>query len=126
MSVCIFFVSLSVSGQLNEQKMGASPAPFCGALNEPVTTVPLLSTPDLEALCGTSSPSKSLNKSSSSSSALLSYLISKSLPASSTPVILSSCTAAVDLQASDSLTASPFCSLPPSPAPPGTKQLTAC
>ncbi|XP_056592349.1 EH domain-binding protein 1-like protein 1 isoform X2 [Triplophysa dalaica] len=110
--------TVPVSGQLNEQKTGASPAPFCGALNEPVTTVPLLSTPDLEALCGTSSPTKSLNKSSSSSSALLSYLISKSLPASSTPVILSSCTPAVDLQASDSLTASPFCSLPPSPALP--------
>ncbi|KAA0703997.1 EH domain-binding protein 1-like protein 1 [Triplophysa tibetana] len=116
-SLCPATGTVPVPAQLNEQKMGASPAPFCGALNEPVTTVPLLSTPDLEALCETSSTSKSLNKSPSSSSALLSYLLGKSLPASSTPVILSSCTPAVALQGSDSLTASPFCSPPPSALP---------
>ncbi|XP_057176776.1 nascent polypeptide-associated complex subunit alpha, muscle-specific form isoform X17 [Triplophysa rosa] len=117
-SLCPSTGTVPVSAQLNEQKMGASPAPFCGALNEPVTTVPLLSTPDLDALCETSSPSKSLYKSSPPSSALLSYPISKPLPASSTPVILSSCTSAVDLHASDSLTASPCCSPPPSAALP--------
>lgn len=121
-SVCILLLSFSASAQLNEQKMATSTAPFCGTLNESMTTVPLLSKPDLEALCETSSPSKSLYKSSLPSSALISYP-SKPLPASSTSVTVPSSTPAVAM--SDSLAASPCCSPPPSAALQGTKQLSA-
>nr|XP_055064401.1 mucin-2 isoform X9 [Misgurnus anguillicaudatus] len=103
---------------LNEQKMAVSTPYFCTSFTEPVTPVPLLSTPDLDALCETSDPFKSLYKSSPPSSAPLCYLTSKPIPASSTPVILSSSSPAVALSTSDSLAASPCCSPEPSAAQP--------
>ncbi|XP_073730387.1 EH domain-binding protein 1-like protein 1 isoform X10 [Misgurnus anguillicaudatus] len=103
---------------LNEQKMAVSTPYFCTSFTEPVTPVPLLSTPDLDALCETSDPFKSLYKSSPPSSAPLSYLTSKPIPASSTPVILSSSSPAVALSTPDSLAASPCCSPEPSAARP--------
>ncbi|XP_065114227.1 uncharacterized protein ehbp1l1b isoform X4 [Paramisgurnus dabryanus] len=103
---------------LNEQKMAVSTPYFCTSFTEPVTPVPLLSTPDLDALCETSDPFKSLYKSSPPSSAPLSFLTSKPIPASSTPVILSSSSPAVALSTPDSLAASPCCSPEPSAARP--------
>ncbi|XP_051971720.1 EH domain-binding protein 1-like protein 1 isoform X7 [Xyrauchen texanus] len=86
-----------VSAELNEWKMSVSTSPyFCASLNEPVNPVPLLSSPDLEALCETSCPSKSL--------------------ISSTSVILLSTTPALALSTTDALTAAPCSSTQPSPA----------
>nr|XP_055064395.1 EH domain-binding protein 1 isoform X3 [Misgurnus anguillicaudatus] len=111
-------LSLKGPAHLNEQKMAVSTPYFCTSFTEPVTPVPLLSTPDLDALCETSDPFKSLYKSSPPSSAPLCYLTSKPIPASSTPVILSSSSPAVALSTSDSLAASPCCSPEPSAAQP--------
>ncbi|XP_065114218.1 uncharacterized protein ehbp1l1b isoform X3 [Paramisgurnus dabryanus] len=111
-------VSLKGPAHLNEQKMAVSTPYFCTSFTEPVTPVPLLSTPDLDALCETSDPFKSLYKSSPPSSAPLSFLTSKPIPASSTPVILSSSSPAVALSTPDSLAASPCCSPEPSAARP--------
>ncbi|XP_048035371.1 EH domain-binding protein 1-like protein 1 isoform X2 [Megalobrama amblycephala] len=101
--------SVPAFAELNEQTMAVSTSPFFSVpLNEPVTPVPLLSKPDLEALCETSCPSGQLSKPPPSAS--LSFSISKPLPVSFTPATISSSTSALALSTTDTLTNAPCCS----------------
>ncbi|XP_016383837.1 uncharacterized protein ehbp1l1b isoform X7 [Sinocyclocheilus rhinocerous] len=103
--------SAIVSTQLNEQTMDVSTSPFFSVpLNESVTPVPLLSSPDLEALCETSCTSSQLPKPPLPPSVPVSYPISKPLPASFTPAAVSSSTPALALSTTDACTAAPCCS----------------
>ncbi|XP_059394946.1 EH domain-binding protein 1 isoform X5 [Carassius carassius] len=102
---------LKVSTQLNEQTMDVSTSPFFSVpLNESVTHVPLLSRPDLEALCETSCTSSQLPKPLLPPSVPVSYPISKPLPASFTPAVVSSSTSALALSTTDANTDAPCCS----------------
>ncbi|XP_042588538.1 protein piccolo isoform X3 [Cyprinus carpio] len=104
-------VLLKVSTQLNEQTMDVSTSPFFSVpLNESVTPVPLLSRPDLEALCETSCTSSQLPKPPLPPSVPVSYPVSKPLPASFTPAAVSSSTPALALSTTDAHTAAPCCS----------------
>ncbi|XP_042621074.1 EH domain-binding protein 1-like protein 1 isoform X2 [Cyprinus carpio] len=101
---------LKVSTQLNEQMMAVSTSPFFSVpLNESVTPVPLLSRPDLEALCETSCTSSELPKSPLPPSVPVSYPISKPLPASFNPAAVSSSTPSLALSTTDAHTAAPCC-----------------
>ncbi|XP_016348991.1 EH domain-binding protein 1-like protein 1 isoform X10 [Sinocyclocheilus anshuiensis] len=103
--------TVPVSTQLNEQTMDVSTSPFFSVpLNESVTPVPLLSRPDLEALCETSCTSSQLPKPPLPPSVPVSYPISKPLPASFTPAAVSSSTPALALSTTDACTAAPCCS----------------
>ncbi|XP_016383832.1 uncharacterized protein ehbp1l1b isoform X2 [Sinocyclocheilus rhinocerous] len=103
--------TVPVSTQLNEQTMDVSTSPFFSVpLNESVTPVPLLSSPDLEALCETSCTSSQLPKPPLPPSVPVSYPISKPLPASFTPAAVSSSTPALALSTTDACTAAPCCS----------------
>ncbi|XP_026075584.1 uncharacterized protein LOC113054329 isoform X3 [Carassius auratus] len=102
---------LKVSTQLNEQMMAFSSSPFFSIpLNESVTPVPLLSRPDLEALCETSCTSSQLPKSPLPPSVTVSYPIIKPLPASFTPAAVSSSTPSLTLSTTDARTTAPCCS----------------
>uniref|UniRef100_A0A8C1TD36 EH domain binding protein 1-like 1b n=1 Tax=Cyprinus carpio TaxID=7962 RepID=A0A8C1TD36_CYPCA len=102
--------SAIVSTQLNEQMMAVSTSPFFSVpLNESVTPVPLLSRPDLEALCETSCTSSELPKSPLPPSVPVSYPISKPLPASFNPAAVSSSTPSLALSTTDAHTAAPCC-----------------
>ncbi|KAK7125780.1 hypothetical protein R3I93_021218 [Phoxinus phoxinus] len=99
--------SVPAFAEVNERKMEASTSPFFSVpLNEPA--VPLLSKPDLEALCETSCPSSQLPKPPPPVS--LSYPISKPLPVSFTPATVSSSISALALSTSEALTNAPCCS----------------
>ncbi|XP_067253988.1 uro-adherence factor A isoform X1 [Chanodichthys erythropterus] len=101
--------SVPAFAELNERTMAVSTSPFFSVpLNEPVPPVPLLSKPDLEALCETSCPSGQLPKPPPSAS--LSFSISKPLPVSFTPATISSSTSALALSTTDALTNAPCCS----------------
>ncbi|XP_058644964.1 EH domain-binding protein 1-like protein 1 isoform X9 [Onychostoma macrolepis] len=103
--------TVPVSTQLNEQMMEVSTSPFFSVpLNESVTLVPLLSRPDLEALCETSCTSSQLPKPSLPASVPVSYPISKPLPVSFTPALVSSSTLALALSTTDAHTTAPCCS----------------
>ncbi|XP_042588551.1 EH domain-binding protein 1 isoform X15 [Cyprinus carpio] len=103
--------TVPVSTQLNEQTMDVSTSPFFSVpLNESVTPVPLLSRPDLEALCETSCTSSQLPKPPLPPSVPVSYPVSKPLPASFTPAAVSSSTPALALSTTDAHTAAPCCS----------------
>ncbi|XP_016085175.1 EH domain-binding protein 1-like protein 1 isoform X10 [Sinocyclocheilus grahami] len=103
--------TVPVSTQLNEQTMDVSTSPFFSVpLNESVTPVPLLSRPDLEALCETSCTSSQLPKPPLSPSVPDSYPISKPLPASFTPAAVSSFTPSLALSTTDACKAAPCCS----------------
>uniref|UniRef100_A0A9J8ASW1 EH domain binding protein 1-like 1b n=1 Tax=Cyprinus carpio carpio TaxID=630221 RepID=A0A9J8ASW1_CYPCA len=102
--------TMPVSTQLNEQMMAVSTSPFFSVpLNESVTPVPLLSRPDLEALCETSCTSSELPKSPLPPSVPVSYPISKPLPASFNPAAVSSSTPSLALSTTDAHTAAPCC-----------------
>ncbi|KAK2871123.1 hypothetical protein Q8A67_023650 [Cirrhinus molitorella] len=101
--------TLPVSTQLNEQTVEVSPF-FSVSLNESVTPVPLLSKPDLEALCETSCTSSQLPKPPLPPSVPVSHPISKPLPASFTSVAVSSSTPALALSTTDGHTTAPCCS----------------
>ncbi|XP_039523408.1 EH domain-binding protein 1-like protein 1 isoform X3 [Pimephales promelas] len=95
--------------ELNERTMVVSTSPFFSVpLNEPA--VPLLSKPDLEALCETSCPSSELPKPPSPPSVSLSYPISKPLPVSFTPATVPSSISALALSTSEALINAPCCS----------------
>ncbi|KAK7120545.1 hypothetical protein R3I94_020522 [Phoxinus phoxinus] len=99
--------SVPAFAEVNERTMEASTSPFFSVpLNEPA--VPLLSKPDLEALCETSCPSSQLPKPPPPVS--LSYPISKPLPVSFTPATVSSSISALALSTSEALTNAPCCS----------------
>ncbi|XP_026129381.1 EH domain-binding protein 1-like protein 1 isoform X4 [Carassius auratus] len=103
--------TVPVSTQLNEQTMDVSTSPFFSVpLNESLTHVPLLSRPDLEALCETSCTSSQLPKPPLPPSVPVSYPISKPLPASFTPAADSSSSSALALSTTDANTAAPCCS----------------
>uniref|UniRef100_A0A8C2KCB1 EH domain binding protein 1-like 1b n=1 Tax=Cyprinus carpio TaxID=7962 RepID=A0A8C2KCB1_CYPCA len=110
--------TVPVSTQLNEQTMDVSTSPFFSVpLNESVTPVPLLSRPDLEALCETSCTSSQLPKPPLPPSVPVSYPISKPLPASFTPAAVSSSTPALALSTTDAHTAAPCYSTQSSSTP---------
>uniref|UniRef100_A0A8C1ZGE7 EH domain binding protein 1-like 1b n=1 Tax=Cyprinus carpio TaxID=7962 RepID=A0A8C1ZGE7_CYPCA len=110
--------STIVSTPLNEQTMDVSTSPFFSVpLNESVTPVPLLSRPDLEALCETSCTSSQLPKPPLPPSVPVSYPISKPLPASFTPAAVSSSTPALALSTTDAHTAAPCYSTQSSSTP---------
>uniref|UniRef100_A0A8C1I5H4 EH domain binding protein 1-like 1b n=1 Tax=Cyprinus carpio TaxID=7962 RepID=A0A8C1I5H4_CYPCA len=110
--------STIVSTQLNEQTMDVSTSPFFSVpLNESVTPVPLLSRPDLEALCETSCTSSQLPKPPLPPSVPVSYPVSKPLPASFTPAAVSSSTPALALSTTDAHTAAPCYSTQSSSTP---------
>ncbi|XP_056103641.1 EH domain-binding protein 1-like protein 1 isoform X8 [Rhinichthys klamathensis goyatoka] len=101
--------SVPAFAELNERTMAVSTSPFFSVpLNEPA--VPLLSKPDLEALCETSCPSSQLPKPPPPPSVSLSYPISKPLPVSFTPATVSSSISALALSTSEALTNAPCCS----------------
>ncbi|XP_051763752.1 nascent polypeptide-associated complex subunit alpha, muscle-specific form isoform X10 [Ctenopharyngodon idella] len=103
--------SVPAFAELNERTVAVSTSPFFSVpLNESVTPVPLLSKPDLEALCETSCPSSQLPKPPPPPSASISYSISKPLPISFTPTTISSSTSALALSTTDALTNAPCCS----------------
>ncbi|XP_051763746.1 uncharacterized protein ehbp1l1b isoform X5 [Ctenopharyngodon idella] len=103
--------SVIAFAELNERTVAVSTSPFFSVpLNESVTPVPLLSKPDLEALCETSCPSSQLPKPPPPPSASISYSISKPLPISFTPTTISSSTSALALSTTDALTNAPCCS----------------
>lgn len=105
--------------------MADSTSPFFSVpLNEPA--VPLLSKPDLEALCETSCPSSQLPKPPPPPSVSLSYPISKPLPVSFTPATVSSSISALALSTSEALTNAPCCSPQSSSARSGTKLPIVC
>ncbi|XP_077098711.1 uncharacterized protein ehbp1l1b isoform X3 [Siphateles boraxobius] len=98
--------SVPAFAELNERTMAVSTSPFFSVpLNEPA--VPLLSKPDLEALCETSCPSSQLPKPPPPPSVSLSYPISKPLPVSFTPATVSSSISALALSTSEALTNAP-------------------
>ncbi|XP_050976654.1 calponin homology domain-containing protein DDB_G0272472 isoform X3 [Labeo rohita] len=103
-------VLLKVSTQLNEQTEVSSSPFFSVPLNESVTPVPLLSKPDLEALCETSCTSSQLPKPPLPPSVPISHPISKPLPTSFTPAAVSSFTPALALSTTDARTTAPCCS----------------
>uniref|UniRef100_A0A8C1XAA2 EH domain binding protein 1-like 1b n=1 Tax=Cyprinus carpio TaxID=7962 RepID=A0A8C1XAA2_CYPCA len=110
--------TVPVSTPLNEQTMDVSTSPFFSVpLNESVTPVPLLSRPDLEALCETSCTSSQLPKPPLPPSVPVSYPISKPLPASFTPAAVSSSTPALALSTTDAHTAAPCYSTQSSSTP---------
>uniref|UniRef100_A0A8C1FZZ9 EH domain binding protein 1-like 1b n=1 Tax=Cyprinus carpio TaxID=7962 RepID=A0A8C1FZZ9_CYPCA len=110
--------AVQVSTQLNEQTMDVSTSPFFSVpLNESVTPVPLLSRPDLEALCETSCTSSQLPKPPLPPSVPVSYPVSKPLPASFTPAAVSSSTPALALSTTDAHTAAPCYSTQSSSTP---------
>ncbi len=123
--ICFFFhLFLTASTQLNEQMMEVSTSPFFSVpLNESMTPVPLLSRPDLEALCETSFTSSQLPKPPLPASVPVSYPISKPLPASFTPAAVSSSTPTLAL--STHTTAS-CCSTQSSSTRSGTRLPVAC
>ncbi|XP_050976657.1 mucin-17 isoform X6 [Labeo rohita] len=102
--------TLPVSTQLNEQTEVSSSPFFSVPLNESVTPVPLLSKPDLEALCETSCTSSQLPKPPLPPSVPISHPISKPLPTSFTPAAVSSFTPALALSTTDARTTAPCCS----------------
>ncbi|XP_067288600.1 EH domain-binding protein 1-like protein 1 isoform X7 [Pseudorasbora parva] len=103
--------SVPVFAELNERTVAVSSSPFFSVpLNESATPVPLLSKPDLEALCETSFPSCQLPKPSPPPSSSLSYSISKPVPVSFTSATVSSSTSALALSTTDALTNAPCCS----------------
>ncbi|CAM4729974.1 unnamed protein product [Leuciscus chuanchicus] len=98
--------SVPAFAELNEQTMADSTSPFFSVpLNEPA--VPLLSKPDLEALCETSCPSSQLPKPPPPPSVSLSYPISKPQPVSFTPATVSSSISALALSTSEAPCCSP-------------------
>lgn len=121
-----FHLFLTVSTQLNEQTEVSSSPFFSVPLNESVTPVPLLSKPDLEALCETSCTSSQLPKPPLPPSVPISHPISKPLPTSFTPAAVSSFTPALALSTTDARTTAPCCSSQSSSTCSGSKLPIAC
>ncbi|XP_043105852.1 EH domain-binding protein 1-like protein 1 isoform X9 [Puntigrus tetrazona] len=103
--------TVPASTELNEQMLEVSTSPFFSVpLNESLSPVPLLSKPDLEALCETSCTSGQLPKPPLPPSVPVSYPSSKPLPASFTPAAVSSSSPALSLSTTDACTTAPCCS----------------